>query len=247
LRLLTSAVLVAGLLHVTGCSTVPVAGPVVEPPMRKYNPPVGAKPLLVVEDPWEGFNRRSYIFNYYFDEYLFLPVVRTYEFILPDYAQDRVSCFVENVAEVRNLFNNLLSLNFKAAGITLGRFALNTTVGVVGLWDRASQWGIKRQREELGDTLAHYGVGPGAYLVLPVLGPSSARDAVGFAGDTAFFATLGPGGWIDDDPVELGYAGVAGVDTRHRVPFRYQRTGSPFEYELVRMLYSIKREMDTRD
>jgi phospholipid-binding lipoprotein MlaA len=227
-----------------GCSTVPVAGPDAVPPMRQYTVPAGVKPLLVVDDPVEGFNRGTYKFNYYFDKYLFLPVVRTYDFVLPDYVQDRVSCFVDNIGEFDNFYNNLLQAKFKSAGITLGRFVGNTTVGIAGLWDPATHWGWKRQEEDLGQTLGHYGIGNGAYLVLPVLGPANVRDAVGMAGDTAVFNTVGPAAMVDDDDTVMAYSGVTAVDTRYRVPFRYQQTGSPFEYELVRMLYTIKRDMD---
>jgi phospholipid-binding lipoprotein MlaA len=244
--LTTKAVLLAGLMGLTGCSTMPVViGPEVQPPVRSYTVPAGVKPLLAVADPVEGFNRGAYRFNYYFDKYLFIPVVRTYEFVLPDYAEDRVSSFMDNIGEFGNFYNNLLQGKFKATGITLGRFVGNTTVGVVGLWDPATRWGWKRQEEDLGQTLGRYGVGKGGYLVLPVLGPSGVRDAVGLVGDAAAFSA-GPAVWVDDDATVTSYSVANGVDQRHQVSFRYQQTGSPFEYELVRMLYTIKRDMDVR-
>jgi phospholipid-binding lipoprotein MlaA len=240
------AVPLAALTVLTGCSTMPVVvGPAVQPPLREYKAPEGAKPLLVVADPLEGFNRGTYRFNYYFDKYLFLPVVRSYEFVLPDYVEDRVSSFVGNIGEFGNCYNNLLQGKFKSAGITVGRFVGNTTVGVVGLWDPATRWGWRRQKEDLGQTLGRYGVGNGSYLVLPVMGPCNARDTVGLVGDTAAF-NAGPAAVVDDDTVVMAYAGVSGVDQRHRIPFRYQQTGSPFEYELVRMLYTMKREQDVK-
>ncbi len=93
-----------------------------------------------VYDPLESMNRRIYMFNYYFDKFLFLPVVNTYKFITPDYVEDRVSDFVDNVFEFNNFTNNVLQLKFDEAAITLGRFVFNTTFGVAGLWDVATFW-----------------------------------------------------------------------------------------------------------
>ena len=177
------------LLLSAGCSTVPQPTPQTQPPQRSFEEVVDTtKPHPIqVYDPIQGFNRGMYRFNYYFDKYLFIPVVRTYEFILPDYVEDRVSNFVDNVFEFNNFTNNLLQLKFKDTGITLSRFAINTTVGVLGLWDPATHWGIYEQEEDFGQTLGHYGVGHGPYIVLPILGPSNLRDTVGFVGDSLAF------------------------------------------------------------
>jgi len=239
-------VIAAAMLLTGGCSTLPENGQGTVPPLRSYETVVGdEKPsILEVSDSIEGFNRGVYRFNYYFDEYLFLPVVRTYEFILPDYVENRVSNAIDNINEFGNLTNNLFQLKFTAVGITLGRFIINSTVGVAGLWDPAGSWGLERQTEDFGQTLAHYGVGNGSYLVLPILGPSNVRDTVGFAADTAAFSLAGPAAWVDDTGATLAFAGTSAVDKRHRIPFRYRQTGSPFEYELLRMLYTMKRDYD---
>jgi phospholipid-binding lipoprotein MlaA len=197
-----------------------------------------------VYDPLEPLNRRIYSFNYYFDKFLFLPVVNTYAFITPDYVEDRVSNFVSNVFEYRNFYNNLLQLKFKKTGITLARFVVNTTVGVAGLWDPATKWGMPRQYEDFGQTLGHYGVGNGPYLVVPILGPSNLRDATGDLTDYATFTYTGPPAWVDDETTGLVFTGVSAVDNRHRQSFRYYQSGSPFEYEMIRMLYTSKREIE---
>ncbi len=103
------------LVFLSGCATKPIVGPDTEPAMRQEADlvPEGTKSDIEVYDPFEGFNRGVYRFNYYFDKYLFLPVVRGYEFILPVYVQDRVSNFVDNVLEFNNFTNNLLQLKFK--------------------------------------------------------------------------------------------------------------------------------------
>jgi phospholipid-binding lipoprotein MlaA len=245
---LPTALLTAAFL-LGACSTLPRTGPDTMPPLRTYDAVVqgGGPTLLDASDPLEGFNRGSYRFNYYFDEYVFLPVVRAYEFLLPDYVEDRVSSAVDNIGEFGNLTNSLLQWKPRKAGITLGRFVINSTVGIAGLWDPATAMGLERQSEDFGQTLGHYGVGPGAYLVLPILGPSSARDTTGLVADSVAFSLVGPLAWIDEVAVSAGYAGTAAVDRRHRTRFRYRQTGSPFEYELLRMLYPMQRELQVAD
>ena len=158
--------------------------------------------LLLAEDPIEGFNRGTYKFNYYFDEYFFLPIVRTYEFILPDYVEDRVPKFIDNVFEFKNLYNNLFQLKFKSAGVTVSRFVINSTVGIAGFWDPATGWGLGRRQEDLGQTLAargwtwclHHAAVPGL---------SNVRDTVGLVGDTAISSFVGPDAWVNDEAVIL--------------------------------------------
>ncbi len=166
---------------------------------------------------------------------------------MPDYAEDRVSDFIDNVLEFNNFTNNLLQLKFKETGITLARFVVNTTVGFAGLWDPATKWGMHRQPEDFGQTLGHYGVGNGPYLILPILGPSNLRDTTGFVADTLAFNNLGPPAWVDDDDISLGFLILRSIDKRKRIPFRYYGSGSPFEYEQIRMLYTKKRELEIID
>ncbi len=197
-----------------------------------------------VYDPLEGMNRRLYTFNYYFDKFIFLPIVNTYEFITPDYVEERVSNFVDNVFEFSNFTNNILQFKFNEAAITLARFVFNTTVGIGGLWDPATFLELPRQPEDFGQTLGNWGVGNGPYLVLPIFGPSNLRDTAGLVTDSVAFSFAGPPAWVDDDDVTLIFTGVSAVDKRHRQSFRYYRTGSPFEYEMIRMLYTSKREIE---
>ncbi len=239
-------IILPALLLLCGCSTLPEVAPGTPPPMRTFEATVrGDKPqMLDVSDSMEGFNRGTYRFNYYFDEYFMRPVVRTYEFIMPDYAEDRVSRAVDNIGDVGNFTNNLLQLKFKAAGITLGRVLVNSTAGVAGLWDPASKWGLERHPEDFGQTLGHYGAGNGSYIVLPILGPSNVRDTAGLVAGTAAFNLVGPAAWVNDSTITTAYTATSSVDKRHRIPFRYRQTGSPFEYDLLRMLYTMQRELE---
>lgn len=233
-------------LLLCGCSTLTQTGPNSLPPLRSYEEVVtGRGPhLLDVADPIEGFNRGAYRFNYYLDEYFFLPVVRVYEIVVPDYVKDRVSDGVDNIGEFINLTNNLLQIKVLDAGITLSRFVINSTVGIAGLWDPATEMGLTRKPADFGQTLGHYAVGTGPYLMLPALGPSNVRDTVGLAADSAALTFIGPAAWINNAAISGSLGGLTVLDKRHRNPFRYHQTGSPFEYELLRMLYTIKREYD---
>jgi phospholipid-binding lipoprotein MlaA len=242
-------VILLSALFLGGCSTLPQTGPDTQSAMHSYEETVPQDKEFNIEvyDPIEGFNRGAYRFNYYFDKYIFLPIVRTYQFIMPDYAEDRVSNFVDNVFEFNNFTNNLLQLKFKRTGITLARFVVNTTVGIAGLWDPATGWGMRRQNEDFGQTLGHYGVGHGPYIVLPIFGPSNLRDTTGLIADAVAFNSAGPPEWVDDDGTTLAFTAVSAIDKRKRIPFRYYETGSPFEYEQIRMLYTKKRELDIAD
>lgn len=236
------------LLLAAGCSVTPRPDPNIayEPPKHQVKDYVKESVTYAADvyDPLEGFNRRAYTFNYYFDKFLYLPVVNTYEFITPDYVEQRVSNFVDNVFEFNNFTNNLLQLKFKRTGVTLARFVVNSTVGIAGLWDPATGWGMHRQTEDFGQTLGHYGAGNGAYIVLPVFGPSNLRDTTGLVADSALFTVAGPPAWVDDDTTTMVFNGVAAVDKRHRESFRYYRTGSPTEYDMLRLLYTSKREIE---
>ena len=232
--------LLAGLALLSGCAAkVPAE-------QAKYNLSDFEKPGAVrpldVSDPIETVNRGLYRFNYNFDRFLFLPVVNTYEFIMPDYVEQRVSNFFDNIGEFGNFTNGVLQLKPKSAGITLSRFVINSTVGIAGLWDPATHWKLQRQDEDFGQTLGRYGVGNGPYIVLPVMGPSNLRDTTGLVADAAAFTVVDPLNFEHND-LGLPYQGVKAVDARHRQPFRYYKSGSPFEYEFVRLLYTEKRKL----
>ena len=246
LRLILMALTLFCLLFASGCSTTPKQDASLAPPMypaQEYIKP-DVKYAVDVYDPFEGFNRRVYMFNYYFDKFIYLPIVNTYEFITPKIMQKGVSNFVDNVYEFNNFTNNLLQLKIKKTGITVARFVLNSTLGIAGLMDPATELGLNRQTEDFGQTLGHYGVGNGPYIVLPIFGPSNLRDTTGLVTDVVAFNNLGPPAWVDDDTVTLVFSGVTAVDKRHRESFRYYETGSPFEYDLIRMLYTAKRDIE---
>ena len=206
-----------------------------------FEDPNAPRPLAV-SDPIEPFNRAIYRFNYYFDRFIFLPVADAYRVIVPNYVRARVANFFDNIGELKNFMNGALQLKPDSAGTSLLRFTINSTVGILGLWDPAAGWGLQRQDEDFGQTLGHYGVREGAYLILPALGPSNVRDTTGLVADAVAFDALDPLNFEKND-LQVPYYVLLAVDARQRQPFRYYQSGSPFEYEFVRLLYTEKRKL----
>jgi phospholipid-binding lipoprotein MlaA len=243
IRVLTGSVCLL-LVVITGCSTAPKVDPNAPPPRIDSNELLdeGATYPLQVYDPLEGFNRRVYKFNALFDRHVFLPVVSGYETVTPKFMRTGISNFFSNVRDIRNFINSVLQFKVQRAALTSARFVVNTTVGLLGFIDMATPMDLPQRNEDFGQTLGVWGVGQGPYLVLPVLGPSSVRDGVGLGVDWYVETT------IRDAVVDLetwqkwALAGLNAVDTRYRIGFRYHETGSPFEYDLVRLLYMKKRE-----
>ncbi len=148
-----------------------------------------------VDDPWEGFNRGIYRFNEGADKYFAGPVARGWGFIMPDEVELALERFFDNARFPIRFVNLLLQEKLVYAVEDFGRFAINTTIGLAGLFDPATKLGIMGHDEDFGQTLGHWGVPPGPYLVLPLLGPSSPRHTVGRVADTAasvypFFTVL---------------------------------------------------------
>lgn len=135
------------------------------------------------DDPWEGFNRGSFAFNEGVDRFLLKPVAQGYDAVTPTPVRAGISNFFSNLGELWVGANNLLQGKPQQAVSDLGRFALNTTVGVFGLIDVATPMGLERHNEDFGQTLAVWGIGGGPYVVLPVFGPRTLRDAAAFAVD----------------------------------------------------------------
>lgn len=205
--------------------------------------------LLDVYDPWEPLNRNIYSFNAHLDRYLLLPAVSVYEAVLPSPVREGVSNVIDNLNEFSTFVNCLLQGDGNRMFVTLGRTILNTTFGVVGVFDVATPLGIKRVDADFGQTLGVYGVPTGPYFVIPVLGPSNVRDAVGEGVDLglAWIEMKKIYDWLDvQDRTATGIAEltVRTINKRANIAFRYYETGTPFEYEMVRFLYTQKRKMD---
>ncbi|MDP9010722.1 MAG: VacJ family lipoprotein [Pseudomonadota bacterium] len=170
--------------------------------------PAGHKPPP--QDPWESFNRGVYKFNDKLDRAVAKPVARTYVRVVPAPARTGVSNFLANLRTTTVMVNDALQGKFGAAANDLARLVVNTTVGVGGLLDPASQMGLTKNDEDFGQTLGHWGVRPGPFLEIPFLGPSDARD--GPARGVDIFT--GVAHYINNNWVSYGLYGAGLVDAR---------------------------------
>lgn len=202
------------------------------------------------DDPYENVNRKIYAFNTKVDEWVILPVTKGYRAITPNFAQEGVSNAVSNVGEPNNAVNNLLQGKVNAGIESVFRFLVNSTFGIGGLFDVASWIGMDKHKEDFGRTLATWGVGPGPYLVLPLLGPSGVRDIwswpVAYVTNPMTYVLsnehiVGDSEW----PAKLGWAAVTVVDARSSLidsGFDEMRANTIDEYVAVRDAYRRLRE-----
>lgn len=237
--------LALGLFLTGGCSSLPQPA---EEPLHSAHAILKEDVDYPVDifDPLEPLNRGIFYFNAQFDRYLYLPLVNGYQAIVPDFVEQRITNFFDNIAELSTLTNTLLQLKFKQTAATAGRMTVNTTIGLLGLFDVATEFGIPKYDEDLGQTLGHYGLGAGPFLVLPVLGPSNFRDTAGLVGDSAVFTLLDPFNFEDHPERMYIYYALKALDRRAQVDYRYHQSGSAFEYEWIRYLYTQKRRLDIR-
>lgn len=202
---------------------------------------------LQVSDPLERFNRRMYHFNYRFDQFVFLPVVDGYRRLTPRPIRRGISNFFANLGEVPTLANSLLQLKGQRAMHSTARLLFNSILGVGGLWDPASKMGLPRVKEDFGQTLGHYGVPPGPYLMLPLLGPSSLRDGGGLVADFSLQQRVNWLHYNSASQTEPALHLLEAVDSRYGTDMAYGQLNSPFEYEKIRYIYIKARELQIRD
>ena len=137
----------------------------------------------VAEDPLQSYNRSMYAFNDTLDHYVMKPVAKGYRWVLPDFMRTGVTNFFSNISDLGTTVNDLLQGKGGQGAADGGRFLLNSTLGILGLFDVATPVGLERHREDFGQTLAVWGWDSSAYFVLPLLGPSTLRDSLGLVGD----------------------------------------------------------------
>ena len=139
--------------------------------------------LKASDECFEGTSRAIFKFNQGFDQAIVAPIARGYN-KLPEPIKNGTSNFTSNIATLLSIPNHVLQGNLKEAGDATASFVINTTIGIIGLANPAEKLGLKAQKEDVGQTLGSYGVGPGCYFVLPILGPTTARDSVGLIADS---------------------------------------------------------------
>ena len=170
LRAAASAVAVAG-LALGGCATPP-SDPAARAEFERTN------------DPLEPLNRKTFAFNQFIDHAVLRPAAKAYVFVVPEDARAAIHHVLDNMKEPTLFFNNVLQGEFKRAAITAGRFVVNSTVGFGGMVDVMTLSGVDRQTADFGQTMYVWGIPSGPYLILPILGPTNPRDAVGSAVDS---------------------------------------------------------------
>jgi phospholipid-binding lipoprotein MlaA len=200
--------------------------------------PADAPPMYTY-DPWERLNRITYRFNARFDEAVFLPAANAYR-RTPRPLQSGVHNFFGNLAEIDSVINYTLQWRLKYGMRSLERLAINSTLGIGGLIDVATKLKLPGSPTGFATTLAKWGMHPGPYLVIPLLGPSTLRDGVGFLTDYGTQYGINVGGLYRGN-VSWGLGVANAIDQRANINFRYYSSGSPFEYETIRFLYVRRR------
>jgi phospholipid-binding lipoprotein MlaA len=197
-RCLHWSVLLLAFAALAGCATVTASGDDSE------------------NDPYEPFNRKVFAFNQDLDHAVIRPAAEWYRKLLPQFVRDRVRGILNNLGEPLIFVNDVLQLREEAIRATFARFVINSTVGLGGMFDRASADGFKRQTGDFGQTLYRWGARDGPYLVLPLFGPSNVRDAFGLGVDLA----TSPVSYALPSGDRLTYGvtttAVDGIDTRER-------------------------------
>ena len=197
-------------------------------------------------DPWEGFNRGVYSFNEVMDDLIFDPISELYNFITPDFLNKGISNFFSNLAQISVIANDILQFKFDQVVNDTTRLLINSTVGLMGIFDVASSAGLYSSEEDFGQTLAYWGIGPGPYLVVPFFGPATVRDAAGFAVDRGI---LSPLMYIDDDLTRAGLLSLNYVDFKADLLSTRDLIGEAAvdEYDFVKNAYFEKRASQMND
>jgi phospholipid-binding lipoprotein MlaA len=161
-------------------------------------------------DPWQPYNRAMFKFNTDFDNAFLKPAAQGYQYITPEPLNRGITNFFNNIADVTSAVNNTLQFKLSRAGSDVGRVVVNTTAGIAGFFDVATNIGIPSYKEDFGQTLGYWGFGAGPFFVLPILGPSSVRDTVGLAGDVVVDPLFN----LKEDEVYWGLVVLRAIDKR---------------------------------
>ena len=196
-------------------------------------------------DPWQTVNRPVFAINDAFDQGLFKPLAEGYNAITPEPIRNGVTNFFSNLNELDNVINNFFQGKITESATSLGRFVVNSTIGIGGLLDVASNIGLEKSREDLGQTLGVLGTGSGPYVVLPLLGSSSVRDIPG----RGLSMYLNPLAWLDDISFRNIMVGINAVDDRSNLLAKEDiaKEISNDKYTLYKDAYLEEREFQVLD
>jgi phospholipid-binding lipoprotein MlaA len=198
-----------------------------------------------VYDPWEPMNRGIFWFNEQVDGYLLEPVAKGWDFVVPDPVERAVARFFDHIRFPIVFGNQILQLKPLDAVSEVGRFVVNSTVGVAGFFDAAEKFGLERHDEDFGQTLGYWGVPPGPYFVIPLIGASSVRDGVGLAAD----AFSNPYSWFVPFFASAAVTGTDVINDRSRalVQIAEERAGNLDFYAFVRNAHWSNRRARVLD
>jgi phospholipid-binding lipoprotein MlaA len=194
------------------------------------------------EDPWQGYNRFMYRVNDHVDAYTLKPLAKGYQAVTPQFFEDGVRNVYRNIGDVGNLANNLLQGKLHDAGVDGSRLIFNTTFGLLGFFDVGSAMGLQRNDEDFGQTMGVWGLNSGPYVVLPLLGPSTVRDAFAKVPDSMLVAPA----FIDHVPTRNVVRGVQTLDLRASL-LSAERLIVGDKYIFIRNAYLQNREFKVRD
>jgi phospholipid-binding lipoprotein MlaA len=194
------------------------------------------------DDPWQGYNRFMFRINDNVDAYTLKPLAKGYQAVTPQFFEDGVHNVFRNIGDVGNLANNLLQGKLHDAGIDGGRLIFNTTFGLLGFFDVGTDMGLQRNDEDFGQTMGAWGLNSGPYVVLPLLGPSTVRDAFGKVPDSMLVAPA----FIDHVPTRNLVRGGQTVDLRASL-LSAERLVIGDKYIFIRNAYLQNREFKVRD
>jgi phospholipid-binding lipoprotein MlaA len=209
------------------------------------------RPIASDTDPYEGFNRQMFAFNAGVDKYAAAPAAAAFKTATPKVGRDRLGDFLDNLGEPVTFANDVLQAKPGRAGATVARFGINTTLGIVGFWNAAGEFGIERHEEDFGQTLAVWGVGSGPFIVLPLLGPTTPRDLVGRGVDSALdpLSTAEFDGQPRlNDQIQLGRNVLGGLNARVLIaPQIDALNAQPEPYVALRRIYNANSEAAIND
>lgn len=195
-------------------------------------------------DPFEPVNRGIFRFNHEINHFVINPVVRFYGWAVPAPAKRAVLRVFTNLNSPVVFVNDLLQLSPRRAGVTTARFVVNSSVGLAGIFDVASHFGLEGHEADFGQTLGKAGVGPGPYLVIPIMGPTDCRDAIGNLVDVPLrFDT-----WLLSPAAQLVFASSSGVAIKeeHLKEIRSLWRSSVDPYVAIRSVFLMSREAAVR-
>ncbi len=196
-------------------------------------------------DPWRKVNQKTYNFNEFFDRNLLKPVAKGYNFITPEPLNKGITNFFNNLSEPVVMVNDLLQAKAKDAAVDLGRFGINTTLGLLGFFDVATRMSLHKNNEDFGQTLGKWGMPSGPYVVIPILGPSTVRDSL--AKVPAYFTNLNPAVAATDDPnVAITATAIDLIDTRADL-LKVEKMIIGDRYTGMRDIYLQLREYGVKD